>query len=155
MTVSETSLIALIIAALTADDCGPQASGSEFDAEKHRIVGDVPMAVRNLHNVGASLNQEGRAAVEAIADDDEAGFKQARPQLEALSRKLDTISGLRWSLLHDIFPLPEDAKGHVILNDWKVAFLLKSEAEKTHDMLFDLLRGAGAIFVEVARHPVH
>lgn len=142
MSTDNTSLLALITAALTATDCGPQRVKFEFDAEKHHIVGDVPMAARNLMNLQDSLDIEYNALL--LFADNNGTLEEEAPVRDALCRKADAVGDLMWHLIEDAFPPPKNTGGYVVLSDWKVAFEAKTEQDIAVEKmmgLFDSLDG--------------
>ncbi len=135
------SLFDTLVSALTATDCDPQIAGLEFDPDMHEIVGEVPMAVRNLHNIVGKLTLEQEAML-ADATDQES-YDRILPQLKANKHLFDHLDPLRWALLREAFPTLDSDCGLTILNDWQVARNIVSEESSMASAFLQGLLGGG------------
>lgn len=130
-----------LVQALTASESAPQCAGLDFDSERHRIVGEVPMAVRNLHNLGHEIQQEQHALLEQARRQET--MPQLRAQLQDTKGRFDIVDALRWQLLREAFPMPEAATGIAILHDWQVAHSFGDEEQSLPAELREFLQGLG------------
>ncbi len=147
----ELSLLDTIIGALSATECGPQSAGLDLDEKEYRIVGEVPMAVRNLHNLGLSYSKE-QGALFKEAGDNEVALEVIKPQLLALKKKFDVVDKLRWALLEDAFPTTaDDVTGLAIMKGWQAAHHLSQPDDVPPELreIMEMLEG-GEVHIMIA-----
>lgn len=115
-----------LVAALTATNSPIQLNAVEFIPQKHKILGDVPMAVRHLHNLGVNLCSKYVKAealyfksIEDLRDKDAVIYFNER---RSLLNQMNVAKELKWTLIHTIYPeFGTEFKSAIILENWKVA----------------------------------
>lgn len=151
---STATLAEMLTTAMTATE-GPahQTAGITHNIETHEVLGDVPIAVQWLHELGNQLTDEINALVDKCCVNGSCSRNEAiHEQIAQLSGRIDTFNDVKWALLKEAFPTDDERyDGLAILMDWKVAARLKSE--DSPDNLGDLLgalMGGKAVVVGVS-----
>lgn len=146
----DTPLLNMITTALTATDSAPQSAGLDFDPENHRIVGEVPMPVRNLHNLGSTLAEKQQAILSQADGEDD--LRRQVPRLREIKQQFEIVDALRWALLREAYPTPEAADGLAILHDWQAAHTFNQQTSDMPTGLREMLEriAEGEVHVMVA-----
>ena len=131
----------IVLDALTNQTSPVQAAGVPYDPDQYEIVGDVPMAVRHLHNAScAAIDQLNELGKEFETTPSNTIREEILAQINTLQLKSKALSNLRWALMAEAFPKDQSIyDGMVIMEDWKMAGELKSAEDDLPDELKALI----------------
>lgn len=117
----------LLITSLSATGSPSQLHGIEFNANRHQMIGNAPIAVRYLHNLCTNLHLEYENTHEqyskSIDDRNDKSAAKQRERCITLKNQISAVSTVKWTLIHTSIPIETDMKFEnlVILENWKIA----------------------------------
>ncbi len=145
-----TMTLAEILKKVFTEEVGPtgQTSGYDFNDKEHEILGDVPVSVQWLHELGSHLTNETNALMEQAQKAEGAEQDALVSQIKSNRGVLDTLNDLKWKLFGEAFTFDmERHQKYAILKGWKAAATLRSEEEEGDfpDFLKTLFSGEGLV----------
>lgn len=114
----------LLINALSSPESPIQSYSVDFISEKHKIIGDVPIVARHLHNLDNTLGLELSNIYTRYINGDISLLDKASTEqrYRILKNQYGATQELKWAFIHEVNPIiAPEFKTLVILENWKVA----------------------------------
>lgn len=120
----DTVFVKRLITALSSLESPPQSYSIDFVVGKHKIIGDVPIAARHLHNLENDLGLELHEIQTRYINGDISLHEKTsvEQQFRTLKNQCDAVYTLKWAFIHEANPfVAPEFKTLVVLENWKVA----------------------------------